>query len=143
MIKFIDVKTDFSSIFNLSFSPFTLQSNEDDLFCWKPGLLPSEQLRSTERSRDDFTKIVKFNVENCNYYFTRFATTYDRSILALGNSVGNVRLWNLDCVNPRRIPTELLTHKKCKKNVRDLSFSRCGRDLIFCSDDGVIWLYQR
>ncbi|XP_055312080.1 polycomb protein esc-like [Sitodiplosis mosellana] len=118
------------------------KSNLDDLYCWKPGLLPCDQ-RTGAHSRNAFTKIAKFNVENCIYYFTRFTTSYDGSVLALGNANGTVRLWNLDCIDPTDIPNVTLHHFKRTQNIRDLSFSRCGRDLVFYCDDGTVWLYQR
>lgn len=104
--------------------------------------MPSDELIA-EHSRNAFTKLAEFKVFSCGYYFTRFTTNYDQTILALGNSIGTVQLWNLDCPDPTDIPTITLKHRKRTQNIRDLSFSRCGRDLVFYSDDGMIWLYQR
>lgn len=117
-----------------------IQSNLNDMYCWKPKL-PTKT--TTIKPENDFTVIVEFNVDHCEYYFERFATNSDRSILALGNGLGDVRLWNLDVPDPENIPFITLSHKDRKKVIiRDVSFSRCGRDLIFSTENGSIWLYQ-
>lgn len=118
------------------------QSNENDIYCWEPGALPSD-IKLAKIPHDACTKIAKFEIEHCGYYFIRFATDYDQSILAVGNAFGNVRLYDLECRNPMKIPYVTLEHPKRKHIVRDITFSRCGRDLVCCSDDGTIWLYQR
>lgn len=118
-----------------------LQSNEDDLICWQPGLLPSDQING-KSSRDSFTRFAKLDVECCTYYFVRFAINFQQTLLAIGDSIGIIRLFNLNVNDPTNIPFVTLKHPKCKQIIRDLAFSRCGRDLICCSDDGTIWLHQ-
>lgn len=86
--------------------------------------------------------IAEFDVHDCSYYFVRFNTNNDRSILGLGNNSGTVQLWDLTGSDPKNLRCIELDHPKRKHIVRDLSFSRCGRDLIFCADNGTIWLYQ-
>lgn len=119
------------------------QSNLDDVVCWTPGLLSANE-QFAKPSKADLTEIVTLEeLTDCDYYFVRFATNCDHSILGLGNIKGEVRLWHMDVPDPHDIPTIKLSHPKLKTVVRDLSFSRCGRDLVFCADDGTVWLYQR
>lgn len=117
------------------------QSCDNEIFCWRPGCLPSDE-KFAQKSKDNFVRIARLKVEYCGYFFTRFAINHNSSILALGNSVGHVRLFDLYVDDPMKIPYVTLMHPKRKNNVRDLSFSRCGRDLVFSMDDGTIWLYQ-
>lgn len=123
-------------------SKFLFQSNEDDFFCWVPGSLSSNEdiVKSSEKT---FTKLTQLDICHCGYYFVRFATSPDFSTLALGNSFGNVRVWNLVDSDPLNIPSVTLSHHKRKDIVRHLSFSRCGHELVLCCDDGSIWYYQR
>lgn len=121
-------------IYTKPFFQISSQSTENDLYCWE---------LIEDNKKLNFRKIVEFDLDNCSYYFERFAISYDRSVLALGNDIGKIRLWNMDCADPTRIPTTTLTHRQSTKTIRDLSFSRCGRDLVFCDEGGRIWLYQR
>ncbi|XP_031632570.1 polycomb protein esc-like [Contarinia nasturtii] len=124
------------------FGDFILsKSTENDLCGWMTDILPcdSKYLGTLAAPPDACTKLIEFNVENCDYYFVRFATNTIRGILAIGNMKGVVRLFDLETGD---IAFETITNSRCTKNVRDLSFSRNGRDLVFCSDDGKIWLYQ-
>lgn len=123
-------------------SNILLQSCEDDFFCWVPGSL-SHNKDIVKISEDQFTTLTKFDISECGYFFIRFTISPDRSTLALGNTLGHVRVWNLDVSDPENIPSITLSHQKCKAIVRHLSFSRCGRELVFCCEDGTIWHYQR
>lgn len=89
---------------------------------------------------DECSQLIKFNIKQCQLFSTRFATDKNRNILAIGNMNGEVQLYKLE---PNGRPFQTLRHRqRMKCNVRDLSFSRDGHSLVFCSDDGKIWLYQ-
>lgn len=73
----------------------------------------------------------------------RFATDATKSVMALGNVVGDVYLWDLQADNPIDIPCKILQDPKRTNVARGVSFSRNGQDLVICCDDGSIWHYQR
>lgn len=120
---------------------FTTKSNVNDLYCWAP--YKSDNRRMTANALDHFDCIAHFNVERCAYYFMRFATDAAKSLMALGNDVGNVYIWDLKTADPSNFPCKRLQHPKCDSTARDVSFSRTGQDLVICCDDGSIWYYQR
>lgn len=98
---------------------------------------------ATNDALDRFDIVAYFPVHKCDYYFMRFATDAAKTVMALGNTLGDVYIWNLQTDNPANIQPEILKHPKRTGVARDVSLSRNGRDLVICCDDGTIWYYQR
>lgn len=117
------------------------QSNVNDLYCWSP--LANKNAKITAKALDNFDCIAHFNVKKCSYYFMRFATDANKSLMALGNDVGDVYIWDLQTDDPANFPYKILQHAKRVSTARDVSFSRNGQDLVVCCDDGSIWYYQQ
>lgn len=115
----------------------------NDLCCWAP-VFKSHKGKTGTKAEDQFNIIAELNVDQCTYYFIRFATDAAVSLMALGNDDGDVYVWDLNTDDPTEIPVKIMTHPKRDGIVaRDVSFSRNGTDLVICCDDGSIWHYQR
>lgn len=115
------------------------QSNNNDFHCWAPTEVPN----NSSKVSDGFTKLATLDIQQCTYYWERFALNYAQSLVALGNDKGVVYIYDLTTDDPADIPFVTLTHPKCTQIIRQFSFSRCGRELVFCCEDGTIWHYQR
>lgn len=74
----------------------------------------------------------------------RFGTDAAMSLMALGNDMGDVYIWDLNTTDPTKIPIKILKHAERANTIaRQVSISRDGNDLIICCDNGSIWHYQR
>lgn len=137
--KFDNLLINHNRCLNFVFSsPY--QSIEEHILCWKPYAFDCDSLI---KEKNSFSIITEFDVKDCTYFFMRFALDTNMERLCCGTDNGAVKVLNLNSPDPERLSTQTLKHVKCKSSVRDLSFSRCGKTLVYCCDDGTIWSWQR
>jgi len=134
------------------FGDFVLsKSCENSIVCWKPGLLHGDNLNTSvqgqaggaEKSDFKTTVIHKLEVKDCEIWFIRFCLEASGSVLALGNQVGRVYVWDLGVNDPQSLRHSVLAHPKCGAAVRQTSLSKDGDILLAVCDDGTIWRWDR
>lgn len=83
-----------------------------------------------------------FKTFNCDLWFVRMALDYKRKYLALGNSTGDILLWDMDADSVKHVKRYKLSNPKLENIIRMISFSRCGRIMIACNDEGQLIRYD-
>lgn len=117
---------------------FLSKSCENCITWWKVGNL-DEPFNLTSANS---TQIHTFDVDDCELWFVRMDIDVMQRYLAVGNSNGKIFMFDLEDETPPKTPI-VLSHFKCTKPIRQVSFSRDG-DLIVCvCDDGKIWRWDR
>lgn len=89
-----------------------------------------------------FMELREFDLPNTEYYFMRFAIDHNMNVLGAGGVTGILRIWYLKENDPDDIKHVDLTHPECTGVIRDVSFSRCGRIVIFC-EGSRFWRWDR
>lgn len=104
--------------------------------CWT-----SPKLTDLNERDKSVTILHRFDYEDSEYWYTRFALDHDCKYLAVGTDSGKIYLWNLD--KPDLMVTRFaLSRKNSKSTVRQLSFSPDGRILVGVCDNGTIWRWD-
>ncbi|XP_030850530.1 polycomb protein eed-A [Strongylocentrotus purpuratus] len=118
------------------------KSCENCIVCWKPGGIhdPVEMIKP---SMSEVTVLTRFNYTQCDIWFMRFSMDYRQKMLALGNQVGKIFVWDLemeDCIKPK---CATFTHPKCVSAIRQTALNPSGNILLAACDDGTIWRWDR
>lgn len=119
---------------------FLNQTIEEQLFCWRPKPFDCD---SCTKEKNAYSIVTEINLTKCTYYFMRFALDSKMETLCHGTDNGIVKVFPLNSPDPRELLSQTLKHPKCNSIVRDLSYSRCGKTLVYCCEDGTIWCWKR
>ncbi|XP_070505214.1 polycomb protein esc-like [Chironomus tepperi] len=117
---------------------FLSKSCENCIIWWKVGNL-NEPFNLTATNA---TPIHSFDVDDCELWFVRMDLDMRQKYLAVGNSTGKIFMFDLDSEGPTDKPS-ILSHYKCTKPIRQVSFSRDGDILVCVCDDGKIHRWDR
>jgi len=120
-------------------STFLSKSCEGSIVWWKPGNLNDKGLNL---SGTNSTQIHSFDVDDCELWFVRMDLDMSKRFLAVGNSIGKIFVFDLESETVNVKPMTM-THFKCTKPIRQISFSRNGDILIASTDDGKIWRWDK
>jgi polycomb protein EED len=127
------------------FGQFVLsKSCENRIVLWKPTTELS--LLGTKPAAPDGATISilhQFDFQNCDIWFIRFSTDYRQKVMAAGNQIGRVYVWDIDVDDPLQVKFMILTHNKCVSAVRQTTFSRDGNILVCVCDDASVWRWDR
>ncbi|XP_065179742.1 polycomb protein EED-like [Sycon ciliatum] len=121
------------------------KSCDNTVSCWKPGSL-TDTLDTVSRSTTDVSVVHRFDYTQCDIWYMRFCINYEQTLLAVGNQVGKVFVWDLldvDPTKPRSNKPAVLSHPKCTTAVRQTAFSQDGSVLVCVCDDGSVWRWDR
>ena len=123
------------------FGDFILSKSVDNnIVCWKPGGLGNEKSNDDKKT----TVIQTLEVEHCEIWFIRFSMDSGNKVLALGNTKGNIYIWDLMVsYTPSLLQPTILSHPKCTNPVRQISLSKDGAILIAVCNTATIWRWDR
>ncbi|KAK7108755.1 hypothetical protein V1264_016430 [Littorina saxatilis] len=124
------------------------KSCENCIVCWKPGPLDADANTSSNNNNnnkpDDSVSVLhRFDYRDCEIWYMRFCLDYQQKMMALGNQVGRIFLWDLDVEDPAQTKFTKLMHPKCGTAIRQTAFSKDGNTLLAVSDDACIWRWDR
>lgn len=117
---------------------FLSKSCENCITWWKVGNL-DEKFNLTSNNA---TTIHSFDVDDCELWFVRMELDLSQRFLCVGNSTGKIFMFDLNSEMPTEKPS-ILSHYKCTKPIRQISFSRDGDILVCVCDDGKIFRWDR
>jgi polycomb protein EED len=70
----------------------------------------------------------------------KFGTNLDNRLLAMGNSKGKIKIWDIDSdVNAKPIVSLTVPTQSA---VRMVSFSPNQRSIVACCDDSTVWKWD-
>ena len=85
----------------------------------------------------------KFEITQCDIWFMRFAIDYNQTLLAMGNQVGKIFLYNLEGDHPSMQKPQVLMNNRCNSAIRQMSFNVNAKLLVAVCDDGTIWRWDK
>ncbi|XP_039198902.1 polycomb protein EED isoform X1 [Crotalus tigris] len=118
------------------------KSCENAIVCWKPGKM-EDNIDKIKASESNVTILGRFDYSQCDIWYMRFSMDFWQKMLALGNQVGKLYVWDLEVEDPHKAKCTTLTHPKCAAAIRQTSFSRDSSILIAVCDDASIWRWDR
>nr|XP_025038047.1 polycomb protein EED [Pelodiscus sinensis] len=118
------------------------KSCENAIVCWKPGKM-EDDIDKIKPSESNVTILGRFDYSQCDIWYMRFSMDFWQKMLALGNQVGKLYVWDLEIEDPHKAKCTTLTHPKCAAAIRQTSFSRDSSILIAVCDDASIWRWDR
>nr|AFD29604.1 EED-1 [Schmidtea mediterranea] len=129
------------------------KSCEGYLVLWKPGSLNSSLLPTFKIGQDVKPSILhQFELDDCDIWYVRFDIDVKRGLLALGNRLGHIYVWNL---RDRKItegnsifdlkPQKFMINSKngLPVTIRQTRFTDDAKILLCACDGGLIARFDR
>ena len=92
--------------------------------------------------RNDVVALRDFDLRKCAVWFVRFQTDANCRMLAAGNNVGDIKVWDVGASNPTKKPFASLNHHHCTSTIRMVSFSPDARCLAAVCEDSSVWMWN-
>ena len=84
----------------------------------------------------------EFTTKECDVWFIRFGTDVHCRMLALGNKVGEIKVWDIDENPKKKCFTSLTQQYACTSTVRMVAFCPDTKCLIAACEDASIWKWD-
>jgi polycomb protein EED len=109
------------------------KSTTNNISLWKP-ILSSISTGTNHK----FLHLQDYSVPECGQWFIRFATDKQCKMLAVGNCIGDLRVWE---IGGAKKPI-FICNTMCNSIVRMVRFSPDAKVLAAVCDDGSVWKYN-
>jgi polycomb protein EED len=94
-----------------------------------------------QRLPNEVIALREFTIHKCDVWYMRFDTDIDCRMLAIGNTVGEIKVWEIDD-HPKKKCMALLMQPACASTVRMVAFSPDSTCLIASCDDATLWKWD-
>lgn len=111
------------------------KSVDSEILIWKPEYDVSDVVTSHK-----FILLQELQLPEANLWWLRFSLDFKCSVLACGNRIGQVTVWNPHLAGSE--PIARLKHKTCKTSVRQTAVSFDGKVILASCEDGSIWRWD-
>jgi polycomb protein EED len=119
------------------------KDTHDKVVLWYPELSKTTTGKSAGiRLPSEVVALREFSITKCNVWFVRFGTDVNANILAVGNTLGEIKLWDIGPTHPTKKYYESLVHPHCYSTVRMVALSPDSKFLVSCCDDASVWLWE-
>jgi polycomb protein EED len=121
------------------------KSIDETIVLWKPVMSDDDNDKSIGRRRtirNDVVALRDFDLRKCAVWFVRFQTDANCRMLAAGNNVGDIKVWDVGASNPTKKPFASLNHHHCTSTIRMVSFSPDARCLAAVCEDSSVWMWN-
>jgi len=119
------------------------KSCDNQVVCWKPKESIDKIMQTRNNGDIGVFTLHKFDITLCDIWFMRFAVDYNQTLLALGNQVGKIYLYDLEVDHPADTKATILSHSRCTTAIRQISCNTSAKVLISVCDDGTIWRWDK
>nr|AAS82595.1 fertilization-independent endosperm protein [Sorghum bicolor] len=110
------------------------KSVENEILLWEP---KPDKNKPGEGSVDI---LQKYPVPQCTLWCMKFSCDFHFNQLAVGNSKGEIYVWEVQSCPPVLI--DRLSNKECKSPIRQTAVSVDGSTILGAGDDGTIWRWD-
>lgn len=120
------------------------KDTNDMIVLWKPITTKTSRGNNTktqQRLPNDIIALREFEIKNCDVWFIRFATDYQCRMLAVGNLLGDIKIFDIGS-RPNKKHFAKLTNQHCTSAVRMVAFNIDATYLVAVSDDSSVWLWE-
>ncbi|PIK47995.1 putative polycomb protein eed-A [Apostichopus japonicus] len=118
------------------------KSCENAIICWKPGSI-NTPLEDVKPNETQVTVLYRFEYTSCDIWFMRFSIDYWQRVIALGNQIGKVFVWDINVDDPQKSRFSTFSHPKCTTAIRQTALSRDAGILLCVCDNGTIWRWDK
>lgn len=134
------------------------KSVSNKVVLWRPIIDNGEEYSTTQTGPHEIQFLREFNLENCNSWYIRFDSPSPlHHLLALGNQVGEVKVWKVggddkddSGFHPRQkyycnLSTSSIGGRIISKDpstVRMVAFNPHGCQLVAVKDDSTVWMWD-
>jgi polycomb protein EED len=120
------------------------KDTDDTVVLWKPittKIHRSSTTKTQQRLPSEVIALREFVTNKCDIWFIRFATDHYCRMLAVGNTVGEIKVWEIG-TNPSKKHFASLILQCCTSAIRMISFNRNAKYMVAVSDDATVWLWE-
>ena len=111
---------------------------------WKPITTKTSRgsnIKTQQRLPNEVIALREFEVSHCDVWFIRFATDHQCRMLAVGNLIGDIKVFEIGS-RPTKKHFANLTNQYCASAIRMVAFNFDAKYLVAVSDDASVWLWE-
>mmetsp|Transcript_688 Transcript_688/g.966 ORF Transcript_688/g.966 Transcript_688/m.966 type:complete len:464 (+) Transcript_688:661-2052(+) len=108
---------------------------------WKPIISKASRDKMQQRLPSEMIALREFTVNKCDVWFIRFSTDQQCQMLAIGNTIGEIKVWEIG-TRPTKKHFANLIHQYCTSAIRMVAFNHDANYMVAVGDDATVWLWE-